>query len=76
MRLPHPGPELATDEEWWMSLRSERNRMLANSDWTQMPDNELTDEQRQAWAEYRSALRHFPETWEPGPTAEFPDPPQ
>lgn len=62
--------------QYVINMRYQRNRLLAASDWTALPDNELTDEQRQAWAEYRSALRHFPETWTPSPTAEFPDPPE
>lgn len=37
--------------------RSERNYRLAACDWTQMPDADLTDEQRQAWANYRQQLR-------------------
>lgn len=37
--------------------RSERNRRLAESDWTQMPDVALTQEQKQAWATYRQELR-------------------
>lgn len=37
--------------------RSERNRRLVESDWTQMPDVVLTQEQRQAWADYRQQLR-------------------
>ena len=75
MRLPHPDPELATDEEWAMSLRAERNRLLANSDWTQMPDSPLTDEQRKAWATYRQQLRDAPDTWTVGPEWDAPEPP-
>ena len=37
--------------------RSERDRRLAASDWTQLPDSPLTGPQRQAWADYRQALR-------------------
>ena len=75
MRLPHPDPELATDEEWVLSLRAERNRLLAASDWTQMPDSPLTDEQRAAWAQYRQALRDAPSTWTPSPEWDAPEPP-
>jgi len=57
-------------------MRAQRDACLVASDWTQMPDSPLTDEQRQAWATYRQALRDFPSTWTPAETAEFPDPPQ
>ena len=58
------------------NMRAQRDRFLADSDWTQMPDSPLTVEKRQAWATYRQALRDFPATWTAGPTADFPDPPQ
>jgi hypothetical protein len=58
------------------NMRYQRGRFLAASDWTQMPDSPLTAEQKQAWADYRQTLRDFPATWTPGPTADFPDPPQ
>ena len=38
-------------------LRQQRNQMLAASDWTQMPDTPLDAESKQAWADYRQALR-------------------
>lgn len=41
-------------------IRLDRNTLLAKSDWTQMPDSPLSQEQRQAWAEYRQALRDLP----------------
>jgi hypothetical protein len=60
--------------EWWSErMRYQRDRLLAASDWTQVSDAPVD---RQAWADYRQALRDFPATWTPGPTADFPDPPQ
>ena len=59
--------------EWYLErMRLERNRLLAASDWTQVADAPVD---RAAWATYRQALRDFPATWEPGPTANFPDTP-
>ena len=43
-------------------LRNTRNTLLAKSDWTQMPDSPLSQEQRQAWADYRQALRDLPQS--------------
>jgi hypothetical protein len=57
------------------NMRAQRDAFLAASDWTQTLDAPLTDEQRQAWTTYRQALRDFPSTWTPGPTADFPNPP-
>ena len=53
-------------------MRTIRNRLLAESDWTQLPDATCDCE---AWATYRQALRDFPATWTEGPEANFPDTP-
>jgi hypothetical protein len=37
--------------------RGRRNRMLKETDWTQVPDVPLTAEQRQQWSDYRQQLR-------------------
>lgn len=51
------------------ALRGRRNRLLAETDWTQLPDVPLSAERRQEWASYRQALRDHPL----GP---FPEPPR
>lgn len=55
-----------------IALRAERDRLLAASDWTQLPDAPLADEQRTAWRDYRQALRDLPETgdWPAPPSTE------
>ena len=59
--------------DWWQtSMRAERDRLLAASDWA-MTSDAPTD--KQAWSDYRQQLRDFPATWVAGPTADFPDPP-
>lgn len=65
-------PETIPDEWLIERMRIERNRLLAESDWAVLPDAP-TD--KTAWETYRQALRDFPSTWTPGPTANFPDPP-
>lgn len=66
-------PEVVPAEWWLERMRLHRDRLLAASDWTQTVDDPTGD--REAWAVYRQALRDFPSTWVPGPTADFPDPP-
>lgn len=39
------------------SIRSERTRLLSESDWTQYSDSPLTQEQKSQWASYRQQLR-------------------
>lgn len=38
-----------------------RRKLLNDSDWTQLPNSPLTEEQRQSWADYRQALRDVTE---------------
>lgn len=56
------GSPVATDpepdaEQYRNSRRVERNRKLAASDWTQLPDAPLPASLKKAWADYRTALR-------------------
>lgn len=44
----------------WEALRAERNRRLAECDWTALPDAPLSQAQREAWAAYRQVLRDLP----------------
>jgi hypothetical protein len=53
-------------------MRLHRDRLLAESDWTQLPDAPVD---RPAWAKYRQTLRDLPSTWTPGPTVTFPETP-
>ena len=46
----------------WRDLRARRNTLLATSDWTQLQDARLSLEKKQAWVDYRQALRDLPET--------------
>ena len=53
-----------TDWEWDQELLVEdvrvvRNRKLSESDWTQVSDSPLTEEQKSAWQSYRQELRDF-----------------
>ena len=43
------------------ALRAERDRRLAECDWTQVPDVPLSEEEREAWRKYRQALRDLPD---------------
>jgi hypothetical protein len=42
-------------------VRAKRDRLLAESDWTQLADAPLTDEERTAWATKRQAWRDVPQ---------------
>ena len=49
----------------WPNARSQRNGLLYQSDWTQLPDTKLTDEQKATWATYRQALRDITKQTDP-----------
>jgi hypothetical protein len=44
----------------YVRLRSERDFLLKQSDWTQFSDSPLTTEKKAEWALYRQALRDLP----------------
>lgn len=71
---PDPQPTMAELEAVWPTvlaetnlneLREERNKLLAETDYIEMPTKwaTLTTEQQTAWATYRQALRDITETY-------------
>lgn len=47
----------ARTQQEWIVVRGQRNMILARSDWTQLPDAQLTSTEIANWASYRQALR-------------------
>ena len=54
-------------------MRKERNKLLSDSDWTQVSDAPVD---HQAWADYRQALRDVPQQDGFPSEVEWPTPPQ
>ena len=52
-------------EAQWIVVRAERNKLIANTDWTQLPDAPLTNTQTAEWAFYRQGLRDITEQPDP-----------
>ena len=46
-------------DAFFSAIRARRNQLLASSDWTQLSDSPLSDEQKKAWVKYREALRNM-----------------
>ena len=46
-------------------VRRKRDRLLAESDWTQMSDSPLSASKKTEWATYRQTLRDIPSTQSP-----------
>ena len=49
-------------EDWEVMFRSIRYAKLLECDWTQNPDNKLSDSKKAEWQTYRQALRDMPTT--------------
>jgi len=61
------------DEEL-INLRTERNRLIALTDWTQMED--IPQSTRDAWKTYRQALRDITENYTTLDTVVWPEKPE
>lgn len=59
----------------WAPVRRQRDRLLAQSDWSQLPDAPLSERHRAAWRVYRQQLRDVPQTFECAGDVSWPDPP-
>jgi hypothetical protein len=58
--------EIAQEKEHqWSEIRAARSIALKECDWTHLPDNQLTAEEKQEWATYRQALRDITEQEDP-----------
>ena len=59
----------------WIKIRYDRNKLLLESDWTQISDNSLTEIQKGLWRIYRQSLRDI--TLQPDPfNISWPTPPE
>jgi len=45
----------------WTALRTQRNSLLQQSDWTQLQDSHISQDKKDAWAAYRQELRDLPD---------------
>jgi len=64
-----------TLDDKWRFLRNARNARLKESDWTQLPDADLTTSQKTAWTNYRQELRDLPTTKSNPDLITFPESP-
>jgi hypothetical protein len=59
--LADPLKVQAKTDAAWTALRTKRNQLLRDSDFTQMPDSPLSQDKKDSWAAYRQALRDLPD---------------
>lgn len=62
------------DEDLWNVVRSIRDRLLQETDWSQLPDSPLTEEMKIKYMTYRQQLRDIPATYANPKDVVFPDP--
>lgn len=48
-------------DNFWYEVRRQRDAKLYSSDWTQLPDAPLTQQEKTDWTNYRQALRDVPQ---------------
>ena len=70
----HVKEEEASDDFIAILIRAYRNKELAASDWTQLPDVDLAN--KPDWAVYRQALRDMMAQNEDPKLIVFPEPPK
>ena len=66
----------------WSQVRSKRNQLLRDSDFTQMNDSPLSQDAKASWSSYRQELRDLPDEvtdptqveWPVDPTQQLPVP--
>ena len=70
---PYQPPASASREQREIDVRYERDRLLEQSDWSQLPD--VPEKIKGPWKAYRQAMRDLPE--QPGfpDNVEWPEPP-
>ena len=49
------------DSSIWNVVRMDRDKLLAESDWTVMPDSPLSTSKQNEWKTYRHSLRDIPQ---------------
>ncbi len=62
-------------EKKWEQVRHRRDYLVSKTDFTQMPDSPLSAEQKQAFADYRQALRDLPQKFDNPDDVIWPDKP-
>jgi len=51
-----------TNDEYWSEIRENRNQLLLDTDWTDLPNSPLTDAQKTNYQRYRTELRDMPQS--------------
>lgn len=69
-------PEVVPWSPSWDVIRNERDRLLKDSDWTQLADAPLSETSIAAWKVYRQTLRDIPQEYPTPDDVQWPEIPQ
>ncbi|MGM6736604.1 tail fiber assembly protein [Vibrio parahaemolyticus] len=67
--------EEAEKTETWRLTRIQRDKLITETDWTQIPDAQISDEKKAEFLAYRQALRDIPQTYSNPDDVVWPDKP-
>ncbi len=59
----------------WNIIRTRRDLLISETDWTQVPDCPLSDEKKAEFAAYRQALRDIPQNFDDPDAVVWPEKP-
>jgi hypothetical protein len=68
--------EEAKPARYMAELRTERNTLLTESDWTQYNDSPMANEAKAEWAVHRQLLRDLPENTDDPANPSWPEAPE
>ncbi|EFY7055480.1 hypothetical protein H4G63_004523 [Salmonella enterica] len=68
--------EKAYNSSRWGEVREIRDRLIRDTDWTQVSDSPLSSEKKEEFAIYRQALRDITETYSDPDLVVFPPKPE
>lgn len=71
-----PDPKILSVDQRWAVVREWRNRLLFDSDWTQLLDSPVSTENISLWRSYRQELRDIPQNFKIPTNVVFPDGPE
>ena len=61
-----------SEQNKWILIRVERDRQLHESDWTELDDCPLLQDEKNKWITYRQKLRNIPQDFDTPESVLFP----
>lgn len=75
LSIPQSEKDKVVSDAKWKVIREKRDPLMRETDWTQMPDAQLTDEKKAEFTVYRQTLRDIPQTYSDPDAVVWPEKP-